>query len=52
MGSEVDATRSSSGAGIRLLAEQTGSNVTDGKRKTVTLLFADIKGFDGVDGGP
>ena len=32
------------GGEIRLLAEQTSANVTDGERKTVTALFADIKG--------
>lgn len=42
--SEVIPTASSSGAGIRFLAEQTAANVTDGERKTVTALFADIKG--------
>ncbi len=44
MGSEATATRSSSEAGIRLLAEQTAADVMDGERKTVTALFADIKG--------
>jgi ribosomal protein L40E len=44
MGSEATATGSSSEAGIRLLAEQTAADVMDGERKTVTALFADIKG--------
>src|SRR5207245_1814356 len=35
--------RSSAGTGIRLLAEQTAVDF-DGERKTVTALFADIKG--------
>src|SRR6516165_5276171 len=38
------ATGSSWGIGIRLLAEQTAADVIDGERKTVTALFADIKG--------
>ena len=42
--SEEIATKSS-GARIRLLAEQTGtSTIAEGERKTVTALFADIKG--------
>jgi hypothetical protein len=44
MGSEAIATGSSSGAGIRLLAEQTAAYLIDGERKTVTALCADIKG--------
>jgi class 3 adenylate cyclase len=44
MGSKEIATRSSSEVGIRLLAEQTAVDVMDGERKTVTALFADIKG--------
>jgi len=44
MGSEAIAARPSSGAGIRLLAQENGADVTDGERKTVTALFADIKG--------
>ena len=44
MGSEAIATSSSWEAGIRLLAEQTAADVLDGERKTVTALFADIKG--------
>jgi predicted ATPase/class 3 adenylate cyclase len=32
------------GGKIRLLPEQTAANVTDGERKTVTALFADLKG--------
>src|SRR5215469_5635840 len=43
MGSEAS-TSSSSGSGIRLLAEQIAADVTEGERKTVTALFADIKG--------
>jgi class 3 adenylate cyclase len=42
--SETIATSPSSEIGIRLLAEQTTADVTDGERKTVTALFADIKG--------
>src|SRR5438105_9409211 len=42
--SEPTPARSSSGAGIRLLAAHTAAEVTDGERKTVTALFADIKG--------
>jgi class 3 adenylate cyclase len=30
---------------IAILAEQAAAAVTDGERKTVTALFADIKGF-------
>jgi hypothetical protein len=44
MGSEVIATRPSSGSMIRFLANQTAADVSDGERKTVTALFADIKG--------
>jgi class 3 adenylate cyclase/tetratricopeptide (TPR) repeat protein len=44
MGSEAMAAGSSSQAGIRLLAEQAAGDVIDGERKTVTALFADIKG--------
>src|SRR6516165_6869789 len=40
---EAIATRSSSGAGIRLLAEQATADTIDGERKTVTAFFADIK---------
>jgi class 3 adenylate cyclase len=43
-GSEATATSSSSGAGFRLLPEQTTADMVDGERKTVTALFADIKG--------
>jgi len=43
-GSEATAPSSSPGAGIRVLAEQTAADVIDGERKTVTALFADIKG--------
>src|ERR671937_553958 len=42
--SELTATTSAVGGEIRLLAEQLSANVTDGERKTVTALFADIKG--------
>jgi len=42
--SETIAASPSPGAGIRLLAEQTVADVTGGERKTVTALFADIKG--------
>src|SRR5690242_11182939 len=42
--SETVAANRSSGAGIRLVDEQTVADVTDGERKTVTALFADIKG--------
>ena len=38
--SELIATKSSAGGEIRLLAEQTSANATDGERKTMT----DIKG--------
>jgi class 3 adenylate cyclase/predicted ATPase/ribosomal protein L40E len=41
--SETISTSQSLGAGIRLLAEQT-AEVTEGERKTVTALFADLKG--------
>ena len=44
IGSKAIATRPSSGAEIRLLAEQAGPDIADGERKTVTALFADIKG--------
>ena len=44
VGSETIAASPSSQAGIRLLAEQSAGDVTDGERKTVTALFADIKG--------
>jgi class 3 adenylate cyclase len=44
MGSEAIADRASSGPGIRLLAEETATDVADGERKTVTVVFADIKG--------
>jgi len=43
MGSEAS-TSSSSGAGVRLLADQITAEVTNGERKTVTAMFADIKG--------
>src|ERR1700746_3729484 len=42
--SEAFATSSSSEAGIRWLAEPAAWDVLDGERKTVTALFADIKG--------
>jgi class 3 adenylate cyclase len=38
------ATTSSSGAGICLLAAQTAADLANGERKTVTALFADIRG--------
>ena len=41
--SEPIATQSSTPAAITVLAAQT-AKVTDGERKTVTALFADIKG--------
>src|SRR6516164_8316113 len=44
MGSEAIATGSSSQAEIRFVAEPTAADVSDGERKTVTALFADIKG--------
>jgi predicted ATPase/class 3 adenylate cyclase len=44
MGSEAIATGSSSQSAIRFLAEATAADVIDGERKTVTALFADIKG--------
>jgi class 3 adenylate cyclase/tetratricopeptide (TPR) repeat protein len=44
MGSEAIASGSFSGTGIRLLDEQTTADVIHGERKTVTALFADIKG--------
>jgi len=37
------ATKSAVAEGIRLLAEQTSTNVGNGERKTVTALFADLK---------
>src|SRR5690349_4410643 len=40
--SEATPTRSSSGERIRLLADQT-VDASDGERKTVTALFADLK---------
>src|SRR6516165_837091 len=43
-GSETIATSPSSQAGVRLLAEQSTADVADGERKTVTALFADLKG--------
>jgi class 3 adenylate cyclase/tetratricopeptide (TPR) repeat protein len=43
VGSEAIAAKSPSGADIRL-AEQTVAELIDGERKTVTALFADIKG--------
>jgi class 3 adenylate cyclase len=43
MGSEAIATESSR-TGIRLSAEETAADVIEGERKTVTALFADIKG--------
>jgi class 3 adenylate cyclase/tetratricopeptide (TPR) repeat protein len=43
MGSEGTATGSSSEAGISLLP-QSAADVMDGERKTVTALFADLKG--------
>jgi len=42
--SEAIATKSSSGAGIRVSGEQTVGDLIEGERKTVTALFADIKG--------
>src|SRR5215472_6926849 len=42
--SEAIAANSSSGTGISSLAGPTAANVTDGERKTVTALFADLKG--------
>jgi ribosomal protein L40E len=42
--SEPIAASSSSGAGIRLLTAQTAADVIDGERRTVTALFADIRG--------
>jgi class 3 adenylate cyclase len=44
MGSDAIATGSSSQPVIRFVAEQTAADVIDGERKTVTALFADIKG--------
>ncbi|MBV8774765.1 MAG: zinc ribbon domain-containing protein [Deltaproteobacteria bacterium] len=43
-GSETIAIGPSSGAGIRFFPEQAKVDVPDGERKTVTALFADIKG--------
>jgi class 3 adenylate cyclase/tetratricopeptide (TPR) repeat protein len=43
-GSEAIPTKSSSEAEIRVLAAQTATDMTDGERKTVTALFADLKG--------
>src|SRR6516162_9677045 len=42
--SETIADSPSPQAGIRLLAEQSAADVKDGERKTVTALFADIRG--------
>src|SRR5215471_9949820 len=42
--SEAIATKSSAAAGISVLAAQNAADVTDGERKMVTALFADIKG--------
>jgi class 3 adenylate cyclase/tetratricopeptide (TPR) repeat protein len=42
VGAETVGTSPSSQAGIRLLAEQSVADVTDGERKTVTALFADL----------
>src|SRR5438270_14052173 len=42
--SEPTPTGSSLVSGIRFLAEQSTASVPDGERKTVTALFADIKG--------
>ena len=42
--SEAIVSSPSSPAGIRLLAEQSAADLTDGERKTVTALFADLKG--------
>jgi class 3 adenylate cyclase len=44
MGSEAIGATAPSGAGIRVSAEETAADVADGERKTVTALFADIKG--------
>src|ERR1700745_472937 len=44
MGPQGIPTGSSAEPGIRLLAEQTAADLIDGERKTVTALFADIKG--------
>jgi hypothetical protein len=38
-------------ATVRVVAEDI-SLTLDGERKTVTALFADIKGLDGLDGRP
>src|SRR5215469_5591686 len=38
------ATKSAVAEGIRLLAEQPSTNVGNGERKTVTALFADLRG--------
>jgi class 3 adenylate cyclase/predicted ATPase len=42
--SDAIATRSSSEGWLRLLTDETPTDVADGERKTVTALFADIKG--------
>jgi class 3 adenylate cyclase len=44
VGSETIATSPSSQTGIRLLADQSAADMTGGERKTITALFADIKG--------
>src|ERR1700687_5084171 len=41
---EVSATASSTGTQIKVVANADGSEAIDGERKTVTALFADIKG--------
>lgn len=44
MRSEAITTTAPSGVGIRVSADETGADAADGERKTVTALFADIKG--------
>jgi class 3 adenylate cyclase len=44
VGSETIATSPSSQTGICLLADQSAADMTGGERKTITALFADIKG--------
>ena len=44
MRSKPLATEGSSASGISVLAQQSTADVSDGERKTITALFADIKG--------
>jgi predicted ATPase/class 3 adenylate cyclase len=44
MGSEANPSTARSGAGISVSAEEPAADVADGERKTITALFADLKG--------